>query len=1195
MKELSSAVFIGMVFLLSGCSGESGHKNSLFREIDPVESGVDFANVLSPTEEFNMYLFRNFYNGGGIAVGDVTGDGLPDLFFTGNMVSNRLYENLGGFKFQDITDQAGLNSDGYWSTGVSFADVNSDGHLDIFVALSGPPSNNDGRHNRLYINNGDKTFSEQSEAWGIADESLATHGVFFDYNSDGRPDLYLISNSTEEIAGFSNASSDLRTQPGGAGSSKLYRNDGSEFTDVTSDAGIYNSVIGFGLSATASDVNRDGYTDLYVANDFIERDYLYINNGDGTFTEKLDEAIRSLSSSSMGSDIADINNDGWPEIYVSDMLPATEDRLKSKMQIDSWDDYRNLFSRGFHHKFTRNTLQLNRGDEEFSEIGRLANVYATDWSWAVLMADYDLSGNNDIYVANGIYKDLLDQDYIDIIANPRNIQQRIMAGEDNVIMNLMNEMSSVPVSDYIFSNEGNLQFADSTSSWGLDAPGFSSGAAWADLDGDGALDLVVSQVNGPARIYRNRAAERHPERTWLQVDLEGEAPNTQAIGAQLQVWGGTDGYWYREHYLQRGFQSSVQPGLHVGLGETASIDSLVLRWPDGRTSRLTAVDAPARITLRQSEATHAPAPPPPPATMPGDFSPQDLQESGSAGWRSRSWQSPGSEPVPSDSGRSAEEHTLPDREARDLQASSGSETLKRSETGITTPDSGRNANERTLPGLLHPEQLPPITNWSHQRYPYSDFDRERLLLHMRSTEGPALCTGDVNGDGLEDVFAGGARGQAGVLWAQGSGGAFSPHQPELFAADAGSEDIDCAMFDATGDGTDDLYVVSGGNSYSTSSSLLADRMYVSNSEGGLSKSPQLLPTTRGYDSGSVVAPHDFTGNGIPDLFVGTRLRSFAVGLPANGYLLAGNGDGTFSDVTEAWAPGLLEAGMITDALWADLTGDGSDELVITGEWMPVQVFANTGEMLEEITANLGLATTHGWWNAVAASDVNGDGRLDLIGGNHGQNSIFKASHDHPVKMWAGDFAGNGMIQQILSYPKEGTDYPVALRHDLIAEIPRLAEKYPDYASYGGQSVQQIFSEGELSNALELQATELRSMIFWNEGGGFRGEPLPVRAQLAPMYGIHTGDLTGDGRPEILMGGNLYAVKPQAGPYDASEGVVIGYKNEKLGSYPPQLSGFEIDGEIRQIASLTVNGSRYFIIAMYDDNLVIRSQSNNHLE
>ena len=1093
-----------------------------------------------------MYIFRNFYNGGGIAVGDLTGNGLPDLFFTGNMTSNRLYENKGDYTFEDITETAGLRSDGYWSTGASLVDINGNGLLDIFVTLSGPPEGDD-RHNRLYINNGDGTFDEKAREFGVDDIGLSTQAVFFDYNGSGLMDMYLINNSFRPVGGYGDVSGESRELPDLEGASKLYRNDGNSFMDVTEEAGIFSSIIGFGLSATVGDVNRNGLPDLYVANDFFERDYLYINNGDGTFSESLTDKIRSLSFSSMGSDIADMNNDGWPEIYVSDMLPHREDRLKSKMTIESWSEYAENVEKGFHHKFTRNTLQLNRGDGEFSEIGRLTDTYSTDWSWAVLMADYNLNGHNDIYVTNGIYKDLLDQDYIEEVANPRVIREMMQAEED-VIMRLMDQMSSVPIRNFVFGNDGDLRFTDRTAEWGLDEPGFSSGAAWADLNGDGSLDLVVNNTNGPARIYRNRAGELYPERTWLRVDLEGEAPNTYGIGAQLQVWAGGE-LRYREHILQRGFQSSVEPGLFVGMGEAEVADSLVLRWPDGRTSRVTEQYLPARITLSQADATDQPAPPPPRPVVPGDF--QNLQESESAGWRSRSWQSSGSE--------------------------------------AQSSDSGRNAKERTLPGrpLLQPTELPPLTNHAHQRYKYVDFSRERLLLRMRSTEGPALCTGDVTGNGLDDVYIGGARGQAGALYLQDADGGFTSSGQELFDGDSQAEETDCALFDATGNGVADLYVASGGNSYGSGSSALTDRLYLNDGQGNLTRSDQVLPTRRGFEPGSVVAPGDFTGNGVADLFVGIRLRPFSVGLPASGYLLEGDGRGGFSDVTGQWAPELLEAGMITDALWADLTADGTDELVIVGEWMPVRVFANRGERFEEITVELGLENTRGWWNAIAAGDVSGNGRLDLIGGNHGQNSMFRASESSPVRMWAGDFASNGIVEQILSYPKDGRDYPVALRHDLIAEIPRLAETYPDYASYAGQSVDQIFSAEELSQALELRATVLESMIFWNEEDGFRGEALPVRSQLAPMYGIHTADLTGNGRDEIVMGGNLYHVKPQSGPYDASRGVVIGYKNGKLGSYNDHQSGFNVDGEIRGInALIRADGSRMMIIARYNDSPVI---------
>ncbi|MCH8567941.1 MAG: VCBS repeat-containing protein [Balneolales bacterium] len=1109
--SINAGLFILFWALISSCNTQTDETEPLFEFLSPERTGVLFENQLEFLQEFNIYTYRNFYDGGGVAVGDVSGNGLPDIYFIHNMRENRLFLNQGDYRFVDATETAGVAGTRRWSTGAAMVDINGNGLLDIYVTNSGTL---DDARNELFINNGDGTFTERAEEFGLDDPGYSIMAYFFDYNGDGLLDMYLINNEDEAISSF-DLSNLQREERDFLGGDRLFRNDGGSFTDVTEEAGLYSSIIGFALSASISDLNRNGLPDIFVANDFFERDYIYMNNGDGTFTEVAgdERIVRSMSAASMGSDAADLTNNGWPDIYVSDMLPFYDDRIKQVTIFEDWGRYNDKANWGYGHQFTRNVLHLNENGTHFKEVSRLTQTEATDWSWAVLLADFDLNGYNDILVTNGLVQDITNLDYLGEISDQETMRSVIMR-EGVDFRRLIDMIPAQPVRNVLFANRGDLRFEDVTINWGLDEPTFSSGAAWADLNGNGALDLIINNVNSPSRIYRNRVGELYPDRTSLQIKLEGESPNTLGIGAQLQVWTSDEGYYFREHFLQRGFQSSVEPGFHVGLGTSTLIDSLIVRWPDGRTSRMDNIEAPARITLQQQDARHMPAPSARPSRITGDAQPENKAIS-----------------------------------FEDITESSG-------------PDK------------------------KHERFEFLDFSREKLLFRMRSTEGPAACAGDVNGNGLDDVYLGGARNQSGSLFIQSANGSFSATQQTVFEQNAPSEDIHCVFFDATGNGFPDLYVVSGGNSYASASSALNDRFYLNDGNGSFRYLPQQLPSARNFVSGSVVLNHDFTGNGHQDLFVGTRLRAFAVGTPVDSFLLEGDGSGIFRDVTESYIPDLRRLGMVTDAVLADVTGSGEKELIVTGEWMGIHIFTQNGETWREISGDSGLDAHTGWWNAIAAADLNGNGHVDIIAGNHGLNSLFRASSDVPVRMWVGDFENNGMLTHILAINRDGKEYPKALRHDLLEEVPSLRSRYPDFKSYAGQTMQEIFSVEQLNNARLLEATTLGSTVFWNNGDGtFRPQLLPMRAQLAPVYGILAEDLNGNGYPEVLLAGNLYGVKPQSGPYDASRGVMLQYNPERkaLEAVSSLQSGFEVLGEGRNILSIKgPDMEKRILVARYND-------------
>ena len=1127
--SLHGSVWVCVFLCLAGCAGESAER-SLFERLDASKTHIKFSNDLGYAYEFNIYRYRNFYNGGGVALGDVNNDGLLDVFFTGNQVANRLYLNEGGFRFTDVTDAAGVSGNRAWSTGVSMADVNGDGWLDIYVCNSGIVEGDD-KKNELYINNGDATFTEMAEAYGIADAGLSIHGSFLDYDRDGDLDLYLVNNSFRNIGDF-NLEENTRHIPHDAGGDRLYRNTiiSSEkspekqrvprFVDVTEEAGIYSSEIGFGLGASAGDVNRDGWPDLYISNDFFERDYLYLNNQDGTFREVLEEGIKSMSAAAMGADMADFNGDGFPEIFVTDMLPDDEYRLKTVSAFDSWERYRNYIEDDYHHQFTRNTLHLNRGHAgpdvkqvQFSEVGRKSGVEASDWSWGALIADLDLDGYRDLFVANGIYQDLTNADYLVQIRDEETMSRLI--GENYVDFKTLIEMiPSNPIPNLAFRGRPEVQFKDVTDEWGLAEPGFSNGSAYGDLDNDGDLDLVINNVNMEAFVFENKATDLYPERTWLQIDLEGSPPNTAAVGTQLSAWS-SGRLWYAEQQPVRGFQSSIDHAVHFGLGSNISnerLDSLIITWPDGREDVLFDIELNRRLKLGPSHSKE-------------DLRTQAVQAKPSSD-RQKSWLEP----------------------------------MDPAELGL---------------------------NWQHQENEYNDFDRQPLLFHMRSTEGPPICVGDANGDDLDDLYLGGAKDQPGSIYVQVQSGRFDLLEQPALADDAISEDIDCVWFDADGDGDEDLYVASGGSEFSSSSSALIDRLYINDGEGRLTRSSQtLMSASGGFEPTGAVASADYDSDGDIDLFVGTRMRPFAYGIPADGHLLINDDTGQFEEVTDDLAPELRALGMITDADWVDVDGDADLDLTIAGEWMPLTVFINQEGKLENKTGEFGLDQTIGWWNAIEWADLDSDGDLDFVAANHGLNSRFKASLVEPVEMWVDDFDRNGSVEQILAVYQDGRSYPMVLRHDLIDQIPSLAQAYPTYASYAGQTIQDIFSLEILSEAIHHKAVLLESVIGWNEDGQFRIEALPDEVQYAPMYGIEIVDINADGQSEILMGGNLYEAKPEVGRYDASYGEVVGMHSSEMRSVPFGESGFWVDGPARRIENLSVGGHGRIVVARNNDSLLV---------
>lgn len=1083
-----------LIILLFACEGT---EQKLFQPIASSQSNLNFSNDLVFDPEFNIFRYRNYYNGGGVGLIDFNQDGFLDIYMVANMDTNRLYQNLGGLQFQDVTESAGVGGSHTWSTGVTIVDINADGWPDIYSCNSGNLAGDD-RQNELFINNGDGTFTEMAQELGLADTGYSIHSSFFDYDKDGDLDMYLLNNSYKAIGSF-DITVNQRHLRDSIGGDKLFKNEDGKFIDVSEEAGIYGSEIGFGLGVTVADINNDGWLDMYISNDFFDRDYLYINNQKGGFDEKLEEQIKSISAASMGADIADINNDGNLEIFVTDMLPAENSRVKTVTTFDSWERYQQNVDYGYWHQFTRNTLQYNNGDGTFSEIGRYAGLSASDWSWAALMFDFQNDGFKDVFISNGIYQDLTDQDFL-VYASQEEVVMRIVSGRNVDYQALISYIPSQPISNHGYLNNGDLTFTNQAVNLGLADPGFSNGSAYGDLDNDGDLDLIVNNTNMPAFLYENNTDKLIPDNHYIRFILKGEAENTNALGARITAEI-NDSFYVLEQMPSRGFQSSVDPRPLLGIGNHQLIKKIEVKWPSGKITILEDVEADQEITLKESD------------------------------------------------GRLITEH------------------------------SGRN----NMTPLFQEQDSVDFPATRHVENEFIDFNRDRLIFQMFSTQGPCLCIGDINNDGLEDIFMGGSAGIPGSVYTQLDNETFKPIIVNEFDRTKVSEDVDCALFDANGDGNLDLYVASGGSEFNPLVPELNDRLFIGHGNFEFTLVRKTLPANK-FESSSVVSPADFDMDGDIDLFVGIRMQPLNYGEPVNGYLLLNDGTGSFDNVTDEIAPGMKDIGMITDATWTDLDGDDDMDLVVVGDWMPIVAFINDNGHFK-LNRDL-FPNSTGWWTSVEVADLNKDGIIDIVAGNHGLNSRFKASAEKPIEMFVKDFDLNGLADQIICYYEGDKLFPLALKHDLENQIPFTGRKYELYTDYKDQQIYDIFTPQELESALHLTAVDLATSVYLGSGNfKYQKIDLPVQTQFSSTYAISIDDYNDDDHPDILLGGNMYQAKPEMGRYDASYGtLLIGEGNGNFSLMPPSESGLKIDKAVREIRKIQTPGGEWVLVGNNDDFL-----------
>ncbi|MEO8569819.1 MAG: FG-GAP-like repeat-containing protein [Ginsengibacter sp.] len=1053
---------------------------SLFTLIPAEKTGIKFENKIRESATDNVLNYEYFYNGGGVAVGDLNNDGLPDIVFTANIGQPKVYLNKGNFVFDDVSNKSKIRADG-WKTGVTMADVNADGWLDIYMCRSGN-GDDDSRRNLLFINQKNGTFKEMAGQYGIDEKGHSTQAVFFDYDNDGNLDLFILNHSIKRYRNFDVAY--MKSARDSLAGDKLFRNDGGHFFDVSVPAGIKGNPINFGLGVAAADFNNDGWPDLYVTNDYDEDDYLYINQKDGTFKDELTSYLMHTSKFSMGCDVGDINNDGMEDLFTLDMLPEDNRRQKLLKGPDGYDFFQMLLRNGYYYQYMRNMLHLATKDNDsiqFSEIGQLAGISNTDWSWSALFGDYDLDGWQDLFITNGYMRDYTNLDFLKYSA-PDEFKKAREAGTQPDLFGLVKKMPSSEVKNYLYKNKGQLNFENVSKEWGMDKVSLSNGAAYGDFDNDGDWDLVVNNINQPAFVWQNHA--ENLKNNYIKIKFSGGQNNPFGIGTKVIVSAGDGFKQIQELELVHGFQSSVEPCLIFGVGKRKAV-SITVIWQNGKSQILKEQAVNQTITLDQKNAL---------------------------------------DPVQRD---------------------------------------------KTTPPVFTEKKNDAI--FKHTEDGYNDFKREPLLPHQFSKEGPALATGDVDGDGKSDFFVGGAKGQPGAIFINNGNGKFRQIKNPVFETHANFEDVEAIFADFDHDDDLDLYVVSGGNEDN-----FLDRIYWNDGKGNFTYKPGVLPATT--SSGGAVVAFDFDNDGDIDIFRGGQVTTGSYPRPPSSYLFE-NDNGIFKDVTPDF---LKNIGMVNTAKVADINKDGIEDILLAGEYMPVTILLGQKKSPFFSKENQqAIPNSTGWWNCLKIEDIDNDGDLDIIAGNHGLNSQIKPTIGQPVTIDAADIDDNGSIDAILSYYIQGKSCPLPTRDELLDQVPSIKTKFPSYKAYCDATVQDIFTTEQFEKALHLKAEEFRSGTFINEMGSFHFKSFENEAQAFPVRDFLIDDFNHDGMKDLLLIGNDYAVRAQSGRYDAGKGLLL-FQTKDDAFSPVANSGFLTDKDARKIISI----DNFIIVANNNDKIQI---------